>query len=305
MTDSATAARLVDELVELMRLEPLGNDRFLAQSEDIGTPAVFGGQVLGQALMAASQTVATDRPANSMHAYFLLPGEHAPIEYAVDRVRDGRSFTTRHVVARQGERIIFEMSASFQTVDVGIDHQLPMPEAAGPDGLPSELDQRIALGDRLPERWRVKGLVPHGIEYRRVDPDDLLTPEPRPSESAIWMRAIAPLPDDSNVHRALLAYASDHGLLRAAMLPHGLSFMSGKVRPASLDHAMWFHRDFRMDDWLLYSLDSPSASGARGLCRGSIFTCDGRLVASTAQEGMLRILREGSPSSSAGGAAPI
>lgn len=305
MTDSATAARLVDELVELMRLEPLGNDRFLAQSEDIGTPAVFGGQVLGQALMAASRTVAADRPAHSMHAYFLLPGEHAPIEYAVDRVRDGRSFTTRHVVARQGERIIFEMSASFQTVDVGIDHQLPMPEAAGPEGLPSELDQRIALGERLPERWRVKGLQPHGIEYRRVEPDDLLAPDPRPPESAIWMRAIAPLPDDPNVHRALLAYASDHGLLRAAMLPHGLSFMSGRVRPASLDHAMWFHRDFRMDDWLLYSLDSPSASGARGLCRGSIFTRDGRLVASTAQEGMLRILREGSPSSSAGGAAPI
>ncbi|MGJ7511125.1 acyl-CoA thioesterase [Variovorax sp. GT1P44] len=305
MTDSATAARLVDELVELMRLEPLGNDRFLAQSEDIGTPAVFGGQVLGQALMAASQTVATDRPAHSMHAYFLLPGEHAPIEYAVDRVRDGRSFTTRHVVARQGERIIFEMSASFQTVDDGIEHQLPMPEAAGPEGLPSELDQRIALGERLPERWRAKGLVPHGIEYRRVEPDDLLAPERRASESALWMRAIAPLPDDPNVHRALLAYASDHGLLRAAMLPHGMSFMSGRVRPASLDHAMWFHRDFRMDDWLLYSIDSPSASGARGLCRGSIFTRDGRLVASTAQEGMLRILRAGSPSSSAGGAAPI
>jgi acyl-CoA thioesterase-2 len=305
MTDSATAARLVDELVELMRLEPLGDDRFLAQSEDIGTPAVFGGQVLGQALMAASQTVATDRPAHSMHAYFLLPGEHAPIEYAVDRVRDGRSFTTRHVVARQGERIIFEMSASFQTADDGIDHQLPMPEAAGPDGLASELDQRIALGERLPERWRVKGLEPHGIEYRRVEPDDLLAPAPRPSENALWMRAIAPLPDDPNVHRALLAYASDHGLLRAAMLPHGLSFMSGRVRPASLDHAMWFHRDFRMDDWLLYSVDSPSASGARGLCRGSIFTRDGRLVASTAQEGMLRILREGSPLSSAGGAAPI
>jgi acyl-CoA thioesterase-2 len=305
MTDSATAARLVDQLVEFMRLEPLGNDRFLAQSEDIGTPAVFGGQVLGQALMAASQTVATDRPAHSMHAYFLLPGEHAPIEYAVDRVRDGRSFTTRHVVARQGERIIFEMSASFQTVDDGIDHQLPMPEAAGPEGLRSELDQRIALGDRLPERWRAKALQPHGIEYRRVDPDDMLAPEPRRSESALWMRAIAPLPDDPNVHRALLAYASDHGLLRAAMLPHGLSFMSGRVRPASLDHAMWFHRDFRMDEWLLYSVDSPSASGARGLCRGSIFTRDGRLVASTAQEGMLRILREGSPSTSAGGAAPI
>jgi acyl-CoA thioesterase-2 len=290
-TDPATAARLVDELVALMQLEPLGGDRFLAQSEDIGTPAVFGGQVLGQSLAAASLTVGADRPVHSMHAYFLLPGEHAPIEYSVDRVRDGRSFTTRHVVARQQERIIFEMSASFQTVDEGVDHQLAMPAVEGPEGLVSELDQRLALGDRLPERWRIKGLEPHGIEYRRVEPDDLLTPIARPSESAIWMRAIAPLPDDPVVHRALLAYASDHGLLRAAMLPHGLSFMSGQVRPASLDHAMWFHRDFRMDDWLLYVLDSPSASGARGLCRGSLFTRDGRLVASTAQEGMLRIIQ--------------
>jgi len=290
-TDPATAARLVDELVALMQLEPLGGDRFLAQSEDIGTPAVFGGQVLGQSLAAASLTVGADRPVHSMHAYFLLPGEHAPIEYSVDRVRDGRSFTTRHVVARQQERIIFEMSASFQTVDDGVEHQFDMPAAEGPEGLASELDQRIALGERLPERWRIKGLEPHGIEYRRVEADDLLTPAVRPSESAIWMRAIAPLPDDPVVHRALLAYASDHGLLRAAMLPHGLSFMSGQVRPASLDHAMWFHRDFRMDDWLLYVLDSPSASGARGLCRGSLFTRDGRLVASTAQEGMLRVRR--------------
>ncbi|MEJ7688511.1 MAG: acyl-CoA thioesterase II [Variovorax sp.] len=291
MTDSATAARLVHELVELMRLEPAGEDRFVGQSEDIGTPAVFGGQVLGQALMAASRTVDAYRPVHSMHAYFLLPGEHAPIEYAVDRVRDGRSFTTRHVVARQQERVIFEMSASFQTVDEGVDHQLPMRAAPGPEGLASELDQRLALGDRLPERWRVKGLAPHGIEYRRVEADDLLAPQPQPSESAIWLRAIAPLPDDPVVHRALLAYASDHGLLRAAMRPHGLSFMDGQVRPASLDHAMWFHREFRMDDWLLYALDSPSASGARGLCRGSLFARDGRLVASTAQEGMLRVRR--------------
>ncbi len=305
MTDPATAAHLVGQLVELMHLEPLGEDRFRAQSEDIGTPAVFGGQVLGQALMAASLTVGAERPVHSMHAYFLLPGEHAPIDYAVDRVRDGRSFTTRHVVARQGERVIFELSASFQTVDQGIEHQNPMPLVDGPEGLPSELDQRIALGDRLAERWRAKGLQPHGLEYRRVEPDDMLTPAPRPAESAIWFRAIAPLPDDPIVHRALLAYASDHGLLRAAMRPHGLSFISGQVRPASLDHAMWFHRDFRLDDWLLYSIDSPSAGGARGLCRGSIYTRDGRLVASTAQEGMLRVLGQGSPPLGAAGAVPI
>ncbi|WP_077003033.1 acyl-CoA thioesterase II [Variovorax sp. KK3] len=305
MTDPATAARLVGDLVDLMQLEPLGADRFRAQSEDIGTPAVFGGQVLGQSVMAASLTVDADRPIHSMHAYFLLPGEHAPIDYEVDRVRDGRSFTTRHVVARQGERIIFEMSASFQTVDQGVEHQLAMPAMPGPEGLPSELDQRRALGDRLPERWRAKALLPHGIEYRRTEPDDMMTPARRPAESAIWMRAIAPLPDDPIVHRALLAYASDHGLLRAAVLPHGLSFIGGQVRPASLDHAMWFHRDFRMDDWLLYVIDSPSAGGARGLCRGSLFTPDGRLVASTAQEGMLRVWREGMPVPSAGGSAPI
>jgi len=292
-TDPATAARLVDELVALMQLEPLGGDKFLAQSEDIGTPAVFGGQVLGQSLAAASLTVGADRPVHSMHAYFLLPGEHAPIEYSVDRVRDGRSFTTRHVVARQQERIIFEMSASFQTVDEGVEHQFTMPTVQGPDGLVSELDQRIALGDRLPERWRIKGLEPHGIEYRRVEADDLLTPEVRPSESAIWMRAIAPLPDNPVVHRALLAYASDHGLLRAAMLPHGLSFMSGQVRPASLDHAMWFHDDVRVDEWFVYVMDSDWTGSSRGINRGSIYRRDGTLIASAVQEGLLRLAPQG------------
>ena len=285
----ADAARLVADLVGLMALVPSGDDRFTAQSEDLGTPAVFGGQVLGQALMAASRTVDADRPVHSMHAYFLLPGEHAPIEYAVDRVRDGRSFTTRHVVARQEGRTIFEMSASFQTAADGIDHQDAMPSVPGPDGLVSELQQRIALGDRLPAPWQVKGQQGHGIEFRQVDPLDPLHPAIRPAHYQLWVRAVAPLPDEPLLHRALLAYASDHGLLRAAMLPHGLSFLRGNVRAASLDHAMWFHRDFRMDDWLLYSMDSPRAGGARALCRGSFFTRDGRMVASTAQEGMLRV----------------
>ncbi|MDM0091310.1 MULTISPECIES: acyl-CoA thioesterase II [unclassified Variovorax] len=289
MTAPATPTRLVDELVALMQLEPLGDDRFRAQSEDIGTPAVFGGQVLGQALMAASRTVDADRPVHSMHAYFLLPGEHAPIEYTVDRVRDGRSFTTRHVVARQQERIIFEMSASFQTVDAGVEHQFAMPPTAAPEQVADDLQRRIALGDRLPERARIKGLMPHGIEFRTVEPDDLIAPVPREGTRAIWMRAVAPLPDDPLMHRALLAYASDHGLLGAALIPHGLTYLQGNVRMASLDHAMWFHRDFRFDDWLLYVLDSPSASGARGLSRGSVFTRDGVLVASAAQEGMMRV----------------
>ncbi|VWX58723.1 Acyl-CoA thioesterase 2 [Burkholderiales bacterium 8X] len=295
MTDHADPRHLVRELVELLRLEPIGEDRFQAHSQDIGTPAVFGGQVLGQSLMAASLTVGAERPVHSMHAYFLLPGEHAPIEYAVDRVRDGRSFTTRHVVARQRDRVIFEMSASFQTVDDGFEHQLAMPSEPGPDGLPSQLERRIALGDRLPEVWRDKGLRPQGIEFRPVHADDLMTPLPGPAESAIWMRAVAPMPDEPILHRALLAYASDHSLLGIAARPHGLSFLSGQLRAASLDHAMWFHRDFRMDDWLLYVVDSPSAGGARALCRGSVFTQDGRLVASVAQEGMIRVRYRSEP----------
>jgi len=290
MTDSAsTPASLVAQLVELMQLAPTGEDRFRGQSENIGTPAVFGGQVLGQALVAASLTVPAERAVHSMHAYFLLPGEHAPIDYTVHRARDGRSFTTRHVIAKQGGREIFEMAASFQTRDEGIDHQDAMPVAPEPQAQPSELERRVALAGRVPEQYQYRGLISHGLEVRVVDAPDLLAPAPSPPHSMIWMRAVAPLPDDPLVHRALLAYASDNGLLRAAMNPHGLSFFSRKLRVASLDHAMWFHRDFRFDDWLLYVIDSPSAQGARGLCRGSVFTRDGRLVASTAQEGMIRV----------------
>ena len=284
-----TPAVLVDRLVALMRPEPLGDDRFRAQSQNIGTPAVFGGQVLGQALMAASLTVGAERPVHSMHAYFLLPGEHAPIDYAVDRVRDGRSFTTRHVVARQQERVIFEMSASFQTVDDGVEHQSAMPDRPAPESLRSDLERRFDLADRMPERLRVKALRPHGLEFRSVEDDDLLAPVPRAPERSVWLRAVAPLPDDPVMHRALLAYASDHGLLGAALLPHGLSYAQPRLRLASLDHAMWFHRDFRLDDWLLYVMDSPSAGGGRGLSRGSVFARDGRLVASMAQEGMVRV----------------
>ncbi|MGI4777899.1 MAG: acyl-CoA thioesterase [Janthinobacterium lividum] len=287
--NSITATRLVDDLVGLLHLAPLGDDRFRAESQDIGTPVVFGGQVLGQALMAASLTVEAARPVHSMHAYFLLPGEHAPIDYAVERVRDGRSFTTRHVVARQQDRIIFELSASFQTHDDGIEHQLAMPRTLPPEGLRNDYQRKLELADRLPDRLRSKVLQPHGLEFRAVDDDDLLAPAPQSGERSIWMRTIAPLPDDPGLHRALLAYASDHGLLVTALRPHGLSYLSSGMRLASIDHAMWFHRDFRMDDWLLYRIDSPNAGGARALCRGSVFTRDGQLVASTAQEGMVRI----------------
>ncbi|MDO9234749.1 MAG: acyl-CoA thioesterase II [Aquabacterium sp.] len=288
MTDSNHARQQVDQLLQLMELQPVGDDHFVAQSDNIGTLAVFGGQVLGQSLQAANLTLPDDRPVHSMHAYFLLPGEHAPIDYEVTRVRDGRSFSMRRVVARQGDKIIFEMNASFQTASDGIDHQAPMPQVAGPDGLATEHSQRQAIVHHLPRYFRDKILGPRGFEYRPVDPADLMDPPPRESTTSIWVRAMAPLPDDVRLHRSLLAYSSDHDLLPAAIAPHGLSIFRGQVRMASLDHAMWFHRDFRLDDWLLYVFDSPSASGARGLCQGRFYTQDGKLVASVMQEGMIR-----------------
>lgn len=291
MTDASHAARLVNELVALLRLEQQDADRFRGASEDIGTRNVFGGQVLGQALMAASRTLA-DRPVHSLHAYFLLPGDkREPIDYIVERVRDGRSFGTRRVVAQQQGRTIFTMMASFQASEAGaFSHQRPMRAVPGPEGLVSELEQRRALGDRLPSAWRDWAVAERPLEYRMVDPLDLLAPAPGSADTQLWMRTIAPLPDEPALHCALLAYASDHGLLRGAMRPHGLSFMQRGVRGASLDHAMWFHRDFRIDDWLLYDIDSPAAQGARALCRGELYTRGGQLVASVAQEGMLRVL---------------
>lgn len=282
------AREQVAQLLSLMQLEPAGQDLFRAQSDNIGTPAVFGGQVLGQSLQAASLTVGDDRAVHSLHAYFLLPGEHAPIDYEVVRVRDGRSFSMRRVVARQGENIIFEMNASFQTASEGVEHQHTMPEVAGPEGLESEHTLRQAILHHLPPYFHDKTLAPRGLEYRPVEPVDLMNPPRREGPSAVWVRAMADLPDDPRLHRALLAYGSDHDLLLASIAPHGLSLFRGEVRMASLDHAMWFHRDFRLDDWLLYVFDSPSASGARGLCQGRFYRRDGTLVASVMQEGMVR-----------------
>lgn len=290
--DTTRAARLVDDLVALLRLEPLGPDRFRGASEDIGTRNVFGGQVLGQALMAACRTVETSRPVHSLHAYFLLAGDkREPIDYEVDRVRDGRSFATRRVVALQKGRTIFTMMASFQAAEAGaFEHQHPMPPVPAPDTLVSDIEQRRGLVGHLPPHVRDKLSSERPVEFRSVDPLDPFKPERRPAETRIWMRTLAALPDEPALHCAMLAYASDHGLLRAALRPHGLSFMQPKLRGASLDHAMWFHRDFRIDDWLLYAIDSPSGGASRGLCRGEVFSRDGRLVASVAQEGVLRVI---------------
>ena len=204
-------------------------------------------------------------------------------------MRDGRSFATRRVVAQQKGRTIFTMMASFHAPEAGsFSHQRQMPAVPPPEGLQTETALRQAQADQLPAGWRGEKLPP--IEYRMVDPVDLLHPAPRAADTQLWLRACAAVPNDPVLHRALLAYASDHGLLRAALLPHGLSFMQPKLSGASLDHAMWFHRDFHIDDWLLYSIDSPSGGGARALCRGEIYTRDGQLAVSVAQEGMLRVI---------------
>ena len=287
MTEAQTPTHTMAQLVTQLQLEPRGVDQFQGASEDIGTGRVFGGQVLGQALVAACRTATS--PIHSLHAYFLLPGDHhQPIDYLVERVRDGRSFATRRVVAQQKGRTIFTMMASFHAPEAGsFSHQHAMPPAPPPEGLPNETALRQAQAHQLPAGWRGERLPP--IEYRAVNPVDLLHPAPRPADIQLWLRACAAVSDDPVMHRALLAYASDHGLLRAALLPHGLSFMQPALRGASLDHAMWFHRPARVEEWLLFACESPSAQAGRGLSRALIYAADGTLVASTAQEALLRI----------------
>ena len=284
---------LLQDLLDHLTLEPLGEDRFSGESRSLGGKSVFGGQVLAQALLAANATV-TGRHAHSLHAYFLLTGDpEAPIVYEVERIRDGRSFATRRVVAMQHGRPIFNMAVSFQVAEEGLEHHLPMPEVPGPEGLSSgsELYRRIA--DHLPATHRESLTAERPIEMRPVHPRDLLNPERRPAQRQVWLRTIGALPDNPALHQAMLAYASDFTLLATALFPHGLSFFNPEVQALSLDHAMWFHHPFRMDDWLLYAMDSPSASGGRGLSRGSIFTRDGRLIASVAQEGVIRLRDKG------------
>ncbi len=280
---------VLTELLDLLRLERIEENLFRGQSQDLGWGNVFGGQVLGQALSAAEQTVPDDRPVHSMHGYFLRTGDaRKPIVYEVDRIRDGKSFTTRRVVAVQSGHAIFTMAASFQIREEGFDHQAEMPAAPGPDGLESEVELARRHADRIPPPLREQATSDKPIEIRPVDRFDPLSPQPCPPQRRVWYRAIERLPDRTSVHQYLLAYASDFNLLGAAMQPHGVSWLTPGMQVASIDHAIWFHRPFRMDDWILYAIDSPSASGARGLSRGQFFTKDGLLVASTAQEGLLR-----------------
>ncbi|MDF1566138.1 MAG: acyl-CoA thioesterase II [Deltaproteobacteria bacterium] len=276
-------------LLRLLELETLEADLFRGQSQDLGFGALFGGQVLGQALSAATRTVASDRCAHSLHGYFLRAGDAShPIVYQVERIRDGKSFATRRVVAVQHGRPIFNLSASFQVHEPGFDHQDEAPEGiAGPEGLLSDHERLLKHAEHIPEPLREKLLVDRPVEVREVDPVDPFAPRKRPPFKAMWMRAGGELPDDPAVHRYLLAYASDFGLVGAALYPHAHTWWEREMQVASIDHAMWFHRPVRMDGWLLYVMDSPSAAGGRGLARGRIFQ-DGVLVASTAQEGLIR-----------------
>lgn len=281
---------ILEDLIHLLSLERLDTNLFRGQSRDIGAQRVFGGQVLGQALAAASYT-AEDRVVHSLHAYFLRKGDHgAPIIYEVDRQRDGRSFSSRRVVAIQHGRPILNLAASFQNPEEGLEHQIDMPEVPSPQDLTDLAKTRRKLRDVVPASKLPRFLLQERpFEFRPVQEPQLLDPEPQPAETQIWFRTVDRLPDDDALHRAILAYASDYNLITVALRPHGLSFLKPNFQLASLDHAMWFQRPFRADEWLLYVIDSPSATGARALSRGSIFSQDGTLVASVAQEGLMRV----------------
>jgi acyl-CoA thioesterase-2 len=290
---SPTPEPVVSELIDLLSLERLEDNLFRGQSRDIGTKYVFGGQVLGQALSAAQATVAGEgeRRAHSLHAYFLRAGNiEAPIVYEVDRTRDGGSFSVRRVTAIQHGRVVFFCAASFQAEEPSAEHQLGMPEVPRPEDVDPSPQVPAEVMATLPikvQRW----LSRRGpFEFRHVYPRDELNPPKRPPFQQVWFRLAEKVGDSPELHRALLAYASDFQLLGTATYPHGISYYQPNVQMASLDHALWFHRPFRADDWLLYSIDSPSAQSSRGLARGQIFDRHGRLVASTAQEGLIRVV---------------
>jgi acyl-CoA thioesterase-2 len=292
MSDAHGTGQPLDLLLDLLRLERLERNLFRGHSRDIGSGRVFGGQVLAQALVAAGETV-EGRGAHSLHGYFMLPGDvSVPIVYQVDRIRDGRSFTTRRVLAIQDGREIFSMLCSFHQEEPGIEHGAALPDVPPPEALAPELELVRAMAARIPEPLRPVYTQDRPIDFRPVAPADPFAPERREAAKHVWFRADGAMPESPLLHQAVLAYASDYGLLGTALLPHGLSFLMRGVQAASLDHAVWFHRPFRVDDWLLYSTDGPAAAGARAFTRGAIFTRSGELVASTAQEGLIRVRRE-------------
>ena len=278
----------VADLLTILDLERLEVNLFRGRSPQTSWQRVFGGQVVGQALVAACRTVEGVLP-HSLHAYFLLAGDpKVPIIYEVDRIRDGKSFTTRRVVGIQHGHAIFSMSVSFHNDEPGLDHQMAMPVVPHPDALPSDAEIKQNILPELPEAVRRYYERPRPIELRPVEFDRYRGKRPADDRFHIWLRTTAPLPDDPAIHRCALAYASDMNILDAALVPHHKSVFDRDIMGASLDHALWFHRPFRADQWLLYALDSPSMHGSRGFGRGLIFAADGALVASVAQEGLLR-----------------
>ena len=280
----------LNKVIETLDLEEIELNHYLATSPNEGWQRVYGGQVIGQALVAASRTVSTDRSAHSLHGYFLRAGDtDIPILYKVDRIRDGKSFTTRRVVAVQRGQAIFTMSISFQVDEAGLNHQFDMPDVPLPDTLPTDEEIRQQQAKSWPAEFQDSFSGSSAIQVKPIDPVDMLHPEPAPPIQRCWMRCGEKLPDDPRIHQCVLAYLSDWSLLDTATRPHAVSFMQENVQVASLDHAMWFHRPFRADEWLLYDQDSPSANGARGFNRGLIYNLAGELVASTTQEGLVRI----------------
>jgi acyl-CoA thioesterase-2 len=283
-------SRAVDELLGILDLEYLEHNLFRGRSPQVGWQRVFGGQVIGQALVAACRTVdVAARQPHSLHAYFLLPGDpKVPIIYEVDRIRDGRSFTTRRVKAIQHGQAIFSMSVSFHVAETGLTHAFAMPDVPMPEDLPDEHDIRANVMPLMPDPVRKYFESERPIELKPVEFGRYLSREPMAPRFHAWIRATGRLPDDPAIHQCVLAYASDMTLLDASLVAHGRTVFERSIQAASLDHALWFHRPFRADEWLLYAQDSPSASSALGFSRGLIFTRDGTLAASVAQEGLIR-----------------
>jgi acyl-CoA thioesterase-2 len=282
-------SQVLDNLVALLSLEAIEEDLYRGNSQDLGFRQLFGGQVLGQCVSAASRTVEENRHVHSMHGYFLRPGDVSlPVVYQVDRVRDGGTFSTRRVTAIQKGKPIFTCAASFQYDEQGFEHQLSMPDVPGPENFKSETELARLIAPMIPEKMRERATSAKPIEIRPVTLINPFDPKPCDPVKYVWFRADGELPDDPQLHKYLLAYASDFNLLTTSMQPHGVSVFQKFMQVASLDHSLWFHANLRMDDWLLYAMDSPWAGNARGFSRGSIFNRAGQLVASVAQEGLTR-----------------
>jgi acyl-CoA thioesterase-2 len=283
----------IESLLATLDLEPLEHNLFRGVSPQVGWQRVFGGQVIGQALVAASRTVDAERKAHSLHAYFLRPGDpDVPIIYEVDRIRDGKSFTTRRVVAIQHGHAIFSMSASYQVGEHGLDHQMPAPVVPAPDALIAEEELKRMFMESASEPMKAYWRRERPIELRPVSLRHYVGREKLDPVHQVWFRATGTLPDDPAMHQCVLAYASDILLLDTSLYPHGRSLFDRDLQVASLDHALWFHRPFRADEWLLYAQDSPTASGSRGFNRGAIYRTDGTHIASVAQEGLIRVWGE-------------